>query len=742
MPTIKDIAELAGVSHGTVSNVLNKRGNVSSEKIHLVEKAARELGYTINAQAKQLRQGHTNKVCVIVPSIEVRQYRDLFMGIHEELKPYGYEMDVYFSQDLNYEEEKLLYKIMAMKPAAVVVVSSFLRNSGIFSYQACDETVRSASLIQETPFIFVERSVRNAPENSYYAGFDFQKAGREVAERCIREGHQNIALFYENEKYSNSKQFRNGIVEVLEEHDCRYRAYSSSSAMDLNRAFEILSDSEIFDAVITDRMERAECLGSACRHRRVDPEPQIYTLASKSIDLENRMYRYELNYKYCGKQIAKNIVRIAKNEILSNKIWMMENDGFGGSEFQKERRSSHTLRFLSLTSSTTQAIRYLLPEFTRKTGIEVNLVDVSYEELHKYVSGMARGGTIAYDLIRMDMIWLSRYGSKIFRPFDLSEACVKHIVSHFSDALTDEYFKVHGEPYVLPFDPSVQVLYYRKDLFEDALINREFYEAYKRPLRVPQTFDEYRDVAEFFTRKYNKKSPVPFGILLAYGAAAVAACDFLPFLKEKQVEIFDEAGRVVINTDMVKQVLNAYREMNAFTDGKIYHWWGQLTDQFAAGNTAMSIVFSNLANEIVMNSESNIVGKVGFAAVPGQSPLLGGGVIGITRNTKKTEECMEFLRWLYDEKTASRITALGGYVNHKNLVKNQDVWERYPWIAGVEKAFAIGTRRYENEKNEKFDECLFEDILGEAIRSVLLELQTIDEALDEAQKKCDEAFGA
>ncbi len=57
MPTIKDIAARAGVSHGAVSNVLNKRGNVSAEKIQLVEQAARELGYQFNAQAQQLRAG-------------------------------------------------------------------------------------------------------------------------------------------------------------------------------------------------------------------------------------------------------------------------------------------------------------------------------------------------------------------------------------------------------------------------------------------------------------------------------------------------------------------------------------------------------------------------------------------------------------------------------------------------------------------------------------------------------------
>lgn len=56
MPTIKDIAKEAGVAQGTVSNVLNGRGNVSSDKIILVEQACAKLGYTMNQRAKTLRQ--------------------------------------------------------------------------------------------------------------------------------------------------------------------------------------------------------------------------------------------------------------------------------------------------------------------------------------------------------------------------------------------------------------------------------------------------------------------------------------------------------------------------------------------------------------------------------------------------------------------------------------------------------------------------------------------------------------
>ena len=68
MTTIKDIAKAAGVAQGTVSNVLNGKGNVSSEKIRQVMDAASALGYVPNERAKLLRKGRSNTLRSFSPT--------------------------------------------------------------------------------------------------------------------------------------------------------------------------------------------------------------------------------------------------------------------------------------------------------------------------------------------------------------------------------------------------------------------------------------------------------------------------------------------------------------------------------------------------------------------------------------------------------------------------------------------------------------------------------------------------
>ena len=120
MATIKDIAKLAGVSHGTASNVLNQRGNVSSEKISKVLKAAKELGYTINPQAQLLRKGFSNKVVVFIPFVLKEHYSVFYESILQQAGKESIEIEVFYFKEKNLRS--IVEKESLLKPSVAVFV--------------------------------------------------------------------------------------------------------------------------------------------------------------------------------------------------------------------------------------------------------------------------------------------------------------------------------------------------------------------------------------------------------------------------------------------------------------------------------------------------------------------------------------------------------------------------------------------------------------------------------------------
>ena len=127
MPTIKDIAKAAGVSHGTVSNVLNKRGNVSYEKIQLVEATARAMGYALDEKASQLRKGTVNLIALILPTLEETRYTDLYIGVMRSAEEKGYTVRLFQTDDMPYLERRAMAEAIACKACAVLAVSCLTR---------------------------------------------------------------------------------------------------------------------------------------------------------------------------------------------------------------------------------------------------------------------------------------------------------------------------------------------------------------------------------------------------------------------------------------------------------------------------------------------------------------------------------------------------------------------------------------------------------------------------------------
>jgi LacI family transcriptional regulator len=100
--TIREVAELAGVSIATVSRVLNGRGDVSDETRDLVTRVVRENGYTANRNARGLSAGRTGLVGVLVPLVYPAYFSAIVAGAAEALSeidlqivlsPTGHEHD-------------------------------------------------------------------------------------------------------------------------------------------------------------------------------------------------------------------------------------------------------------------------------------------------------------------------------------------------------------------------------------------------------------------------------------------------------------------------------------------------------------------------------------------------------------------------------------------------------------------------------------------------------------------------
>jgi DNA-binding LacI/PurR family transcriptional regulator len=89
--TIVDVAKRAGASPSTVSRVLNRKGYVSEEMREKVERAALELGYQPNWQARALKGKASGLVGLIIPDISNTYYTAVAQGVAGRLRAHDYE---------------------------------------------------------------------------------------------------------------------------------------------------------------------------------------------------------------------------------------------------------------------------------------------------------------------------------------------------------------------------------------------------------------------------------------------------------------------------------------------------------------------------------------------------------------------------------------------------------------------------------------------------------------------------
>lgn len=221
--TIKRIAELAGVSKGTVDRVLHKRGKVSAKALAKVSEVLKEIDYKPNLLARSLKNTKTYHICVVLPDSNIDSFwKPCNDGIQEaidEFASFGIFIEPFLFDPREVDSfKKVNAKVLTMAPDAVLIAPLFHK-----------ETVQ---IVHEYKNLNTVISKFNNPveiENTQnFVGQDLYRSGRVAGNLmdAIRKKESGIGIIHIDEDIENAvyiKEKERGFRDYFKEKEKSYQ---------------------------------------------------------------------------------------------------------------------------------------------------------------------------------------------------------------------------------------------------------------------------------------------------------------------------------------------------------------------------------------------------------------------------------------------------------------------------------------------------------------------------------------
>ncbi|MFV0284865.1 MAG: LacI family DNA-binding transcriptional regulator [Demequina sp.] len=178
---MREVARLAGVSVGTVSNVLNRPDQVKDATVERVREAIAELGYVPNAAARQLRAGQSTTVALVVLDVSNPFFTDVARGAEARAEEAGLTITLANSDESSERERKHLEQFETQRVAGVLLVPT------------ADAADAVAGLREQgIPVVLVDRGAADATVAS--VAVDDVVGGRLAAAHLLDGGRRRLAF--------------------------------------------------------------------------------------------------------------------------------------------------------------------------------------------------------------------------------------------------------------------------------------------------------------------------------------------------------------------------------------------------------------------------------------------------------------------------------------------------------------------------------------------------------------------
>ena len=182
MATIKEIAKTAGVSIGTVSNVLNGLPTVREQARERVLKAIEQLGYQPSMLGRALRKDKTNMIVMIVPDITNPFFPGAVRGAEDIAFQHGYRLVLCNSDNDFAKETTYIREMQTYRPTGLIIVPADL-SKGVEEAKAYLKAGSGVVYLDRIPPKWRGDSVTSAHEQGAFA----------ATKHLIDLGHERIA---------------------------------------------------------------------------------------------------------------------------------------------------------------------------------------------------------------------------------------------------------------------------------------------------------------------------------------------------------------------------------------------------------------------------------------------------------------------------------------------------------------------------------------------------------------------
>lgn len=314
-------------------------------------------------------------------------------------------------------------------------------------------------------------------------------------------------------------------------------------------------------------------------------------------------------------------------------------------------------------------INFSGPLWESLTGIHIQTVEMPTNEMFTKTLAEHRAGTGAYDVVQVIPAWL---------PDLVNAGALEQLDSYIDQYNYREELKdiapayqsqgtYDGKTYGLPDDGDVFLLYYRTDLFDDQANKDAFKAEFGYDLAPPTTWEQFSQIAGFFTKKMAPDT---------YGAALIQAAGLIHFLYEERFRVaggrfFDaDTMDATINSDIGVQVLaDMVAQQANFPPGS--QGWGpvDVLSAWLAGDLAMTVWWPPPgrwsegygADQEALSwvPKTTVAGKVGYAPMPGGTPELAAGfALAVSSDSQHKEAAYLFAQWLNSKEISLQRTML------------------------------------------------------------------------------------